>query len=83
MLRRLPLLALLTLAACGPSRSEVANALIHRCEMERLEGEMAAAPERTDLRDEYIQRSAFLRDVIETSGGPERLREIVASTPCE
>jgi hypothetical protein len=83
MRRRLLLVALLPLAACGPSRSEVANALAHRCEMERLDAEMAAAPGRTDLRDEYIQRGAFLRDVVETSADPERLREIVAATPCE
>jgi hypothetical protein len=72
-----------TLVGCGPSGEQIDNAMIHRCEMERLEAEMAAAPERTDLRDEYVQRGSFLRDVVETSNDPERLREILAERSCE
>lgn len=69
-------------SGCGPTSTEISDAMTHRCEMERLEAEMAADPSRTDLREQYIERGEFLRMVIEGTGSPDRMRKILAERTC-
>ncbi len=81
--RLLWLFCLCPLAACGVNRDDLANAMTHRCEMERLEREMEAQPESQQLRAEYMERAEFLRIVVEGAADPEQLRAAMGETPCE
>ena len=80
----LVLAALPSLAACGYSGEELANATRHTCDAQRIEREMAVRPEARDsLLAEFQTRLRYFDIIADGARSPEALREAVRDVTCE
>jgi len=65
--------------ACGPDSQLVADGTSHACKLKELNQKLAADPDNKEIKDDIIQYTSFLNDIVdhESEGNKEALKEAI------
>ena len=75
-------IATLTLCACGPSQADIEAAVAFRCERENLEQRIEQDGETPELRHALELADLNMTSVIDASGAPEEVYNVVRAADC-